>query len=81
MRWHSLGGTPKMIYLLLKFILPGGGVLYTSLKGFLNGIFMLLIYFIRGRRAFYQPEGLFEWDIDTFYIQCKLYNYQLRNIY
>ena len=38
------GGAPKMIYILLKFILSGGGVLFRSPKGFLNGILMLLIF-------------------------------------
>ena len=47
MRRHSLGGTrgaPKMIYILCKFILSGGGVLFPSPKGFLNGILMLFIF-------------------------------------
>ena len=44
-------------------------------------MYTLKVYFIRGRRAFSQPEGLFEWDIDAFDIRCKLHFYQLRNIY
>ena len=35
----------------------------------------LKVYFVRGRRAFSQPEGLFEWDIDAFDVRCKLNNY------
>ena len=67
--WVPQGGAPKMIYILWKFILSGGGVLFRSPKGFLNGILMLLtmriIYIINylGGRAFSQPEGLFEWLI------------------
>ena len=37
--------------------------------------------FYSGGRAFLQPEGLFEWDIDAFDIRCGLYKYQLRNNY
>ena len=33
----------------------------------------LKVYFIRGRRAFSQPEGLFEWDIDAFDIRYEFY--------
>ena len=33
-----------MIYILCKFILSGGGVLFRTPKGFLNGILMLLIF-------------------------------------
>ena len=42
--WVAQGGAPKMIYILWKFILSGGGVLFRSPKGFLNGILMLLIF-------------------------------------
>ena len=38
------GGVPKMIYILWKFILLGGGVLFHSPKGFLIGILMLLLF-------------------------------------
>ena len=46
-----------------------------------DDLYTLKVYFIKGRRAFSQPEGLFEWDIDAFDIRCKLYNYRSRNIY
>ena len=32
----------------------------------LDDLYTLKVYFIGGRRAFSQPEGLFEWDIDAF---------------
>ena len=41
-------------------------------------IYMLWKFILLGRRAFSQPEGLFEWDIDAFIIQCQLMNYHLK---
>ena len=49
-----------------------------------NDLYTLEVYsFEKGRRAFSQPEGLFEWDIDAFIIQCQLMNYHLKmkNLY
>ena len=40
-------------------------------------IYMLWKSILLGRRAFSQPEGLFEWDIDAFIIQCQPMNYHL----
>ena len=74
--WVAQGGAFKMIYILWKFILSGGGVRITwhSLGGTrgrsLDDLYTLKVYFIGGRRAFSQPEGLFEWDIDAFHIRC-----------
>ena len=41
-------------------------------------IYILWKFILLGRRAFSQPEGLFEWDIDAFIIQCQLMNYHLK---
>ena len=41
-------------------------------------IYMLWKFILLGRRAFSQPEGLFEWDIDAFIIQCLRMNYPLK---
>ena len=45
---------------------------------FLKMIYILWKFILLGRRAFSQPEGLFEWDIDAFIIQCQLMNYHLK---
>ena len=50
-------------------------IIFLSIKRYLL-THMKLFYL--GGRAFSQPEGLFECDIDAFIIQCQPMNYHLK---